>query len=257
MTICDVLVVGAPGAGDALRADGVSVVMGSENPPTRWAFDEAGHCWDLLAHPVECPTGRRFRARIVVTAGPHPPGREALRPYLGVAVHGLPNWFLLPAGDSAAATRYIGDCLAVMARTASTRIEVRHSTQRVFNDRVPDDRAIDWTLARRKIESAFDLSSVGVEDEVYDGPATIDGGHVVRARLSGHLDPIDGRYHWRGMVFGDLPDDAVKAAHVSLAIGDRTAPARIGERTPWGHSITGTGAPPFALGEIQLDVPTV
>jgi len=253
VTICDVLVVGgAPGTGDALRAAGVSVVMGPENAPTRWAFDEAGHCWDLLADD-----GRRFRARIVVSAGPHPPGREALRPYLGVAVHGLPNWFLLPAGDTAAATRYIRDCLAVMARTVCTRIEVRHSTQRVFNARVPDDRAIDWALARRKIESAFDLSSVGVEDELYDGPATIGGGHVVRARLSGHLDPIDGRYHWRGMVFGDLPDDVVKAAHVSIAIGDRTAPARIGERTPWGHSITGTGAPPFTLGEIQVDVPTV
>lgn len=254
--MCNVLVVGQPAIRDALRASGVSELELLEKSPASWAFDEATHHWE-----VRTDDGRRVAARIVITTGPHPPGREQLRPYLGVAVHGAPNCFLLPARDPDAAVGYIAECLAVMARTADTRIEVRYSAQRVFHDRVPEDRAIDWRLARTKIESAFDLSShVEVADEVYDGPARIDGingNRPVRVRLSGHLDPIDGRYHWRGTVFGELPGDVVKAALVSLAIGNRTAPARIGERTPWGHSITGTGAPPFALTDTQVDVPTV
>ncbi len=45
------------------------------------------------------------------------------------------------------------------------------------------------------------------DEEVYDGPATVDG-RISRVRLTGHLDPIDGRYHWQGTVFDMLPDDA-------------------------------------------------
>ena len=89
----------------------------------------------------------------------------------------------------------------------------------------------------------------GRTDDAYDGPATLrvaDADHPVRVRLSGHLDPVDGRYHWRGTVFDTVPDDVLKTPRVSLAVGDRTAEARLTERTPWGtYSITGEGAPPF------------
>ena len=35
---------------------------------------------------------------------------------------------------------------------------------------------------------------------------------------------------------------------VSLTVGDRTASARITERTPWGsYSVAGVGAPPFTV----------
>jgi Domain of unknown function (DUF4873) len=81
--------------------------------------------------------------------------------------------------------------------------------------------------------------------DLYDGPAVLgigDQRHPVRVRLAGHVDPIDGRYHWQGMVF-DAP--AVEGP-VLLAVGGRTAPARITEQTPWGsYSIAGVGAPPY------------
>jgi hypothetical protein len=75
----------------------------------------------------------------------------------------------------------------------------------------------------------------------------------VWVRLAGHLDPIDGQYHWQGTVFGSssqpLPDEALKQARTAtLTVGARSASARIIERTPWGtHTVAGVGAPPYAL----------
>ena len=95
--------------------------------------------------------------------------------------------------------------------------------------------------------------------DIYDGPATIrygDGERAVRVRLSGHLDPIDGRYHWQGTVLEALPDGAKLPQQVTLAVGDISAEARITERTPQGgYSVAGVGAPPFALDDLVLDVP--
>ena len=87
-------------------------------------------------------------------------------------------------------------------------------------------------------------------DEYYDGPAVLrvaDDDHQVRVRLAGHLDPIDGKYHWRGTVFGDLADGVLKKPEALLTIGGRTATARITERTAQGgYSVSGTGRPPFS-----------
>jgi hypothetical protein len=87
-------------------------------------------------------------------------------------------------------------------------------------------------------------------DEVYDGPVSVrigDVEHSARARLSGHLDPIDGRYHWRGTLFAALPVDVLKQPAVSLTVNGRTAQARIAERSPQGgYAVAGVGAPPFA-----------
>jgi hypothetical protein len=92
---------------------------------------------------------------------------------------------------------------------------------------------------------------------VYDGAAvlTVDGHALdVRVRLTGHLDPIDGRYHWQGTVFETLPDDVQRrSTTVSIAIDGHSVPARITERTPWGtHSIAGVGAPPYTLAAIDI-----
>lgn len=91
---------------------------------------------------------------------------------------------------------------------------------------------------------------------IYDGAAVLTLGSQardVRVRLTGHLDPIDGRYHWQGTVFDALPDDVLKRpTAVTLAIGGRTASARITERTPWGtHSIAGVGQPPYNIEELE------
>jgi hypothetical protein len=78
----------------------------------------------------------------------------------------------------------------------------------------------------------------------------------VRVRLIGHVDPIDGQYHWQGTVFGQLPADLLtRAQAVTLAVGARSTSARITEKTPQGtHSIVGVGAPPFTLANAELTV---
>ncbi|OBH22988.1 DUF4873 domain-containing protein [Mycobacterium sp. E342] len=177
---------------------------------------------------------------------------DGMEPFYGVAVRGFPNYFFLTGSDVEAQARYIAECLRVMDRTASGRIEVRASSLRVFNERArltPDQAP--------PVASAFDLSSAAPErDDTYDGAATLEiagGTHPVRVRLTGHLDPIDGRYHWQGTLFGSpsrpLPDEALRQTRTAtLTVGGRSAAARIVERTPWGtHSVAGVGAPPYAL----------
>ncbi len=87
--------------------------------------------------------------------------------------------------------------------------------------------------------------------DLFDGRATIriaGDERAVRVRLAGHVDPIDGRYHWQGTVFDTLPDDTRLPLEVSLSAGDHKAEARVTERTPQGgYSVAGVGAPPFPL----------
>ena len=95
--------------------------------------------------------------------------------------------------------------------------------------------------------------------DLYDGQATIrvgDEDRVARVRLSGYVDPIDGRYHWQGTVFDSLADDAKLPQPVTLSVGDNRAEGRITEPTPWGtYSVAGVGAPPFELDDIEFSVP--
>ena len=166
--------------------------------------------------------------------------RDAATAYYGIAVHGFPNYFLLHGPDSPVnddQARYIADCLGLMKHHNATRIEVRRSAQQQYAQR-----------ARIKPPTmAFDLTDEA--HDIYDGPATLslgDDEHTVRARLTGHLDPIDGKYHWQGTVFGaqvDLPKRPV-----AIATDARSAQARITEQTPWGsYSIAGIGAPPYEV----------
>ena len=59
---------------------------------------------------------------------------DGAEPYLGVALHGFPNYFTVSGPDFGAAMRYVVECLQLMGR--HSRIEVRRSAQRVFNERV-------------------------------------------------------------------------------------------------------------------------
>lgn len=175
---------------------------------------------------------------------------DGMEPYFGVAVRGLPNYFFVTGPDTGAQARYVAECITLMERTDSTRIEVRRSSQRVFNERVYVRPAQPQPVA-----SAFELTSGAAgTDATYEGAATLTiagSDHPVRVRLAGHLDPIDGHYHWQGTVFGSwaLPDESLKQARTAtLTVGERSAPARIIERTPWGtHTVAGVGAPPYAL----------
>ncbi|RDH74973.1 DUF4873 domain-containing protein [Mycolicibacterium moriokaense] len=244
--------VGVPGAEARLaRAGDVAVV---DCDLSGASFDETTHTWAL-------PT---CRARVVVTSQTRC-GRENLAPYLGVAVHGAPNYFTV-SGDGALADAqldYIAGCLDMMRRTGSTRIEVLFSTQRMFHLRRTDtaDRADAsyWRRMAEKAPAAFDLSSdIDVIDDLYDGAATVrvgDDEHRVRVRLSGRLDPIDGRYHWQGTVLDALPDGVLAQPRpVAVTVGERTAECRITERTAQGRfSVAGVGPPPYALPGVEVD----
>jgi cation diffusion facilitator CzcD-associated flavoprotein CzcO len=178
---------------------------------------------------------------------------DGMEPYFGVAVHGFPNYFFITGPDVGAQASYAVECLAVMQRAGISRIEVRRSTQHVFNERI----YVSPTRPHRVSRAFETFASPGKgpdakEDrEIYDGAATLTiagTSHPVRARLTGHLDPIDGRYHWQGTVFG-LPEEALKqTGAATLSVGEHSASARIVEKTPQGtHSVAGIGAPPYAL----------
>jgi hypothetical protein len=169
--------------------------------------------------------------------------------YDGVALHGFPNYFMVAAPDTGAAMRYVVECLRLLG--TQSRIEVRRSAQRVFNERVYLRQA-----SRRVTASAFDVSSFGADDTTYEGPATLttaDSCEQVRVLLTGHVEPIDGQYHWQGTIFDHLPAELVRARTMTLTVGERSASARITEKTPQGtHSIAGVGSPPFPLQTVQL-----
>jgi Domain of unknown function (DUF4873) len=175
---------------------------------------------------------------------------DGAEPYLGVAMHGFPNYFTVSGPDFEAAMRYVVECLQLMGR--HSRIEVRRSAQRVFNERAHLRQPSHHLDA-----SAFDISSFGgADEETYEGPATLtttDTSAQVRVLLAGHIEPIDGQYHWQGTVFDQLPMELVRARTVTLTVGEHSAPARITEETPQGtHSIAGVGAPPYPLQTFQL-----
>ncbi len=156
-----------------------------------------------------------------------------------IAIHGMPNYFRIPGPDRAAQSRLVAQCLELLERSGSTRIEARARLR----------------LRRRPVRplaTKFYLTgSVPSDEHVYDGSATLtlaDGDIAVHARLSGHLDAIDGQYHWRGSVAGELPDGALKQRSVTVSTGTSSASARLLERTPWGaYTVTGIGRPPFAI----------
>jgi Domain of unknown function (DUF4873) len=176
---------------------------------------------------------------------------DGMEPYLGMALHGFPNYFLVDGRVFEPAMRHVIACLQLMK--GHTRIEVRRSSQHVFNERVHVGNS-----SRRLEASAFDLASrVGVHDDIYDGPATVTVADIcreARVRLAGYIDPIDGQYHWQGTLFGQFPADALaRVRTVTLVVGERSVLARITEETPQAtYSIAGVGAPPFALADVEV-----
>jgi len=83
----------------------------------------------------------------------------------------------------------------------------------------------------------------------------------VDVTVTGHLEPLDGQYHWYGRVQRAEALDRAKAngaTEVVLTIADgHSAPARLAEHDAWGNlRITGTGLPPFALEPVEVDVPS-
>lgn len=188
-------------------------------------FDAVTETWTVTG-----ADGRQLSAAAVIDA------RPSDNP--AVAVHGVPNWFRIPGPDTARQGRYVARCLRLRQRTGAARMEAKG---RVVLHR--------WQPAR--VTDRFYLSgSEPGPDDLYDGPATLAvAGEKVsrRVRLIGHLDAIDGHYHWQGTLFGELPAAARgRGAALTLTVADRDAPVRVVEQTPWGdHMIAGVGEPPF------------
>ena len=89
----------------------------------------------------------------------------------------------------------------------------------------------------------------------YQGPAVVQAGerrHPVQLRLAGHVEPVDGRFHWGGRIAPD-PDIVSLAQRgqraVTVQIGDQPASeARLGEPDPWGGiRVLGIGRPPWTV----------
>jgi hypothetical protein len=222
-------------------------------------FEEATHTWTV---------GGRC-ARVLIASDGELPAHvrraDDLEPYLGLALHGVPNYFLLTGPDTAAQKGYIAKCLAYLADTESTRIEVRASTQRYYNERSSGRvrrRGHYWRRVAKRIPSAFEVSSLHDEydagDAIYDGPATVEfegRSHDTRMRLAGRIDPVDGHYHWQGTVF-DADFEVQLPQQVMVTLGGRRAAARLAERTPQStYSVVGVGAPPFQLSEVEVEIP--
>lgn len=225
---------------------------------TSWGIrtgDGVEHCVDAIVYGTGFSVADKVADQELVGDGGstlRQVWHDGMEPFYGVALCGFPNYFFMTGPDACAQGRYIAECLRLMERTGSSRIEVRGSSLRVFNERAQLRPERPPAVA-----SVFDLSSSApMGDDTYDGAATLEFAgatpHPVRVRLTGHLDPIDGHYHWQGTVFESpsrpLPGDLLSHARTAtLTVGGHSAAARIVERTPWGtHSVAGVGAPPYA-----------
>ncbi|MGH3523601.1 MAG: DUF4873 domain-containing protein [Mycobacterium sp.] len=165
-----------------------------------------------------------------------------------VAAHGIPNHFRIPGPHTERQARYVAACIDAMNHSGSTRFEARSRVR------------VHRLLPTRGLSRFYLTGSVGVDDEIYDGPAVLiyDGQeYQTRVRLAGHFDPIDGQYHWQGMLYADLLGEKVIGSQVSVRIGEHTATARISEQTPWGTlSVAGAaGYPPFPLADVEISMP--
>lgn len=101
------------------------------------------------------------------------------------------------------------------------------------------------------------------EESGYDGTAVLLVGDLtmdVTVHVDGHLEPLDGRFHWYGRIerSGDLvaaKDAGATVAQLVIADGP-PATLRLAEYDPWGHvQVSGTGAPPYSVAAVEVDLP--
>ncbi|MGN6252839.1 MAG: DUF4873 domain-containing protein [Marmoricola sp.] len=87
--------------------------------------------------------------------------------------------------------------------------------------------------------------------DAYDGPATLVVGGAelpVEVRLRGHVEPIDGRFHWYGRIqpCPELDAVATPGGTGTVRTPRGEAAGRLSDIDPWGRfRIAGLGRPPF------------
>lgn len=208
------------GAVDGLPGAPVAVLPDDARP----RFDNATDTWSATS-----ADGEPVSAQLVVDA------RRCDCPL--IALHGRPNWFTIGDPGNATQVRAVARLIQLVQTSGVGRIEAR--------SKVRARRFYPGGLSLR-----FYLSGTeSVEDDVYDGPATLtlgDSELTARVRLTGHLHPVDGQFHWQGVVFDDRA--ITRAGPARLTIGEHTVDAKLTERTSQGVlMIAGAGAPPYAL----------
>ncbi|MEH3142124.1 MAG: DUF4873 domain-containing protein [Mycobacterium kyogaense] len=264
-TVVDVAVRGAgPGIEHFARrvrraATTEPIVLPADLPMT---FDAEEDRWILTGD-----NGSRYEARIVIDATEAADRRGLLdegdararfgpRRYLGVARHGLPNYFV--AGDRDAA-RYIVRCLKAFGRRHATRIEIRGHAQSQAG------RYIDLHLERlnpsvRKRPVLDDFEFTHRDDREsdgdYRGPAMITDANGTTYEVDIHVlavfQPIDNAIRWSGRI---QPTPLLNTLHrtvnqpITITVGANPAvSAVLVDRDPWGGShILGSGASPYPL----------
>lgn len=229
-----------------------------------FTFDSTTDHWT-----VRTSTGEAIIARIVIAgavSGMDVAGldgvtfQQGMPTYLGVAVAGFPNFFLLPGGvGTKARVRYIMGCLRMMGRADAGRIAVKPHVQDLYNRWVQRRNpwpGFSWWRMRKPNGHHFWLTPLeGSLDETHRGPAFVgtDGSEIaVEVHLTGHLQPIDGSYQWFGRI---TRNPSVSALHqsgrneVTVRLpGGAASRARLTEVDPWGNiRVTGTGQPPFPV----------
>ena len=101
------------------------------------------------------------------------------------------------------------------------------------------------------------------ESTGYDGEATlVVGDQTIQAivHLDGHLEPLDGRFHWYGRIERSAAVAAAKDAGATAGVlaidGGAPAELRLAEYDPWGHvQVNGTGAPPYPVDPVEIELP--
>lgn len=232
--ILDVVVLGNPAHLHGLL-DGVRVIdPGMGDVTTR--FDSAEDTWT-----VTTADGEALTARVIIDATASSDGV--------VAAHGTPNRFRIPGPHSRRQARYVARLVDGLQRSGASRIEARPARVRVHP-----------LLPTRGLSRFHLTGSADADTDIYDGPAVLTHNgqkYPTRVRLAGHFDPIDGKYHWQGMFFTDLPGANAAGSEVCVRIGEHTGQGRVAERTPWGTlTVTGVpGYPPFPLQDIEIAMP--
>ncbi|GAB92232.1 DUF4873 domain-containing protein [Gordonia rhizosphera] len=195
----------------------------------------------LAIRIVGAPEG----AALVIREGPPAP-----RSYLGLADAARPDEFVL---HDARAVGYLADLIEHFVVSAATSVAVRRPIQAEWA-RIGSDRRQRRRL-RHFRESDYDwVGPESIEEGVFSGEGVLTGDDAplrVRLRLLGHVDPLDGHYHWGGTAFGpqvrDWKQRRISWVEVSID-GREPVPARLTEITPLGDvRIVGEGAPPYAL----------
>ncbi|BBY56628.1 DUF4873 domain-containing protein [Mycolicibacillus koreensis] len=224
--------------GDPDRLHGLITVDHVAPAGAHTRFDSATDTWTVGTDGDDTAASHRTRLVIDTT-----PAGEDL-----VAVHGIPNYFRVPGPHTRRQAAYVARLVAAVRAGGAERIEARSRVR------------VHRRLPTRGVSRFYVSGASDSDEDLYDGPAVVthDGTEQTsRIRLTGHFDPIDGQYHWQGMLYGELTGPKVTGSQVAIRIGAHRADARVTERTPWGTlSVVGVaGYPPFPLDDVEVTLP--